>query len=258
MTTSAPPGVGYVTGAGSGMGRLAAQRMAHAGLHVAAIDVNAPGLEETARGNDRISPFVLDVVDTQAVAANVRAVEASLGPIDRAFVAAGILRTVRLVDQPVEDVLHIMDVNYRGLVNATKAILPGMLARGRGDLVLFASMAGWVPAPLFGAYNASKHAVVAFSEVLAHEIRGSGVRMCCVCPPVVDTPMVSPQNAPAKALRHWALPAISPAQVLDAIERDLGRGCLFCFPDARSRLSWRGRRFVPRLVWSFIEYVEGA
>lgn len=258
MTASTTSGVGYVTGAGSGMGRLAAQRMAHAGLRVAAIDVNEPGLAETARGRDGIETFALDVVDTQAVADNVGAVETTLGPIDRAFVAAGILRTVRLVDQPTEDVLRIMDVNYRGLVNTTKAILPGMLARGRGDLVLFASMAGWVPAPLFGAYNASKHAVVAFAEVLADEIRGSGVRLCCVCPPVVDTPMVAPQNASAKALRHWALPAISAAQVLDAIERDLGRGRLFCFPDSRSRLSWRGRRFVPRLVWSFIRYVEGA
>ena len=96
-------------------------------------------------------------------------------------------------------------------------------------------MAGWAPAPLFGAYNASKHAVVAFSEVLAHEIRDTGVRLCCVCPPPVDTPMIAPGNAPAKSLRHRVLSPISAAQVLDAIERDLGRDRLFCFPDLPQR-----------------------
>ncbi|MCU0670648.1 MAG: SDR family oxidoreductase, partial [Myxococcota bacterium] len=168
---SAGAQVVYVTGAGSGIGRLAAQRLADTGAHVAAIDVNEAGLAATAKGRDGIHVFALDVTDTRAVEENVRSVEASLGPIDRAIVAAGILRTVRLVDQPTDEILRIMDVNYRGLVNAAKAVLPGMLARRRGDLVLFASMAGWAPAPLFGAYNASKHAVVAFSDVLAHEIR---------------------------------------------------------------------------------------
>lgn len=247
----------YVTGAGSGMGRLAAQRMAEAGAQVAAIDVNEAGLKETAQGRSGVHPFVLDVVDTQAVERNMREVEASLGPIDRVFVAAGILRTVRLLDQPTEEILRVMDVNYRGLVNVAKATLPGMLARRRGDLVLFASMAGWAPAPLFGAYNASKHAVVAFSEVLERELRGSGVRLCCVCPPLVDTPMIAPGNASAKTLRHRSLPPISASQVLDAIERDLGRGRLFCFPDLRSEISWRVRRFAPRLLWSFLERVEG-
>jgi NAD(P)-dependent dehydrogenase (short-subunit alcohol dehydrogenase family) len=254
---SAAAQVVYVTGAGSGIGRLAAQRLADAGAHVAAIDVNEAGLADTARGRDGIHVFALDVTDTRAVEENVRSVEASLGPIDRAFVAAGILRTVRLVDQPTDEILRIMDVNYRGLVNAAKAVLPGMLARRRGDLVLFASMAGWAPAPLFGAYNASKHAVVAFSDVLAHEIRDTGVRLCCVCPPSVDTPMIAPANAPAKSLRHRVLSPISAAQVLDAIERDLARGRTFCFPDLRSEVSWRVRRFAPRLLWWFLERVEG-
>lgn len=247
----------YVTGGGSGIGRLAAQRMADEGAQVAAIDRNEAGLAETALGRSTIHPFVLDVVDTHAVAANVRDVEAALGPIDRAYVAAGILRTERLLTQPTEEILRIMDVNYRGLVNVAKAVLPGMIARGRGELVLFASMAGWAPAPLFGAYNASKHAVVAFSEVLAHELQGSGVRLCCVCPPPVDTPMIAPGRVSAKSLQHWALPPISAAQVLDAIERDLGRGRLFCFPDFRSQISWRVRRFAPRLLWSFLERAEG-
>jgi len=250
--------VAYVTGAGSGMGRLAAQRMADAGFRVAAVDVNEAGLADTAKGRDNILAFPLDVSDTRGALENVRAVEASLGPIDRAFVAAGILRTVRLLDQPTEDILRVMDVNYRGLVNVAKALLPGMLARRRGDLVLFASTAGWAPGPLFGAYNASKHAVVAFSEVLSHELRGSGVRLCCVCPPVVDTPMIAPANAQAKSLRHWALTPIPAARVLDSIERDLDRGRLFCFPDSTSRITWRVRRFAPRLLWWFLERVERA
>ena len=247
----------YVTGSGSGMGRLAAQRMADAGAQVAAIDVNEAGLKQTALGRSGIHRFVLDVADTRAVEANVREVEASLGPIHRVYAAAAILKTELLLAQTTADIFHIMDVNYRGVVNVAKAILPGMLARGRGDLIHFASLAGWAPAPLFGAYCASKHAVVAFSEVLAHENRGRGVRFSCVCPPAVETPMIAATKVDSKALRHPRLPPITPEAVLDAIERDLERGRLFCFPDRKSRISWRLRRFAPRLLWAAAHRMEG-
>ena len=77
-----------------------------------------------------------------------------------------------------------------GTVHVVKATLPGMLKRHSGDLVLFASLAGWLPSSRFGAYSATKFAVVAFGETLAHENAGSGVRFLCVCPPIVDTPLL--------------------------------------------------------------------
>jgi NAD(P)-dependent dehydrogenase (short-subunit alcohol dehydrogenase family) len=83
----------FVTGAGSGMGRLAAQRMADAGARVAAVDVNTAGLAATAEGREHIHTWRLDVTDNEAVLATVKEVEDRLGPIDRVYNAAAIMPT---------------------------------------------------------------------------------------------------------------------------------------------------------------------
>jgi NAD(P)-dependent dehydrogenase (short-subunit alcohol dehydrogenase family) len=247
--------VGLITGAGSGMGRLAAQRLAREGAKVAALDVNEAGLAETARGHEGIAAYGVDVTDARSVADVVARAERELGPIDRVLNAAAIMPTGYLLDQEAATVKRIMDINYGGTVNVTYAVLPGMLQRGRGDFVNFASVAGWMPTLHFGAYNASKFAVVAFTEVLHHENRGRGVRFACVCPPPVATPLLDQAKSQPKVLAQ--LPAIQPEVVLDAIERDLERGRLMVFPD---RIAWGDllvRRFVPSLLWWNVLRVEG-
>ena len=92
----------FVTGGGSGMGRLAVQRMADAGARVAAVDVSEAGLEETAAGREGIHTWRLDVTDNQAVLATVKEVEDRLGPIDRVYNAAAIMPTAPLMEQDVE------------------------------------------------------------------------------------------------------------------------------------------------------------
>jgi NAD(P)-dependent dehydrogenase (short-subunit alcohol dehydrogenase family) len=245
----------FVTGGGSGMGRLAARRMADAGAKVAAIDVNEAGLAETAEGREAIRTWHLDVTDNQAVLATVKEVEDRLGPIDRVYNAAAIMPTGLLMEQDTETILRIMEVDYNGVVHVTKAILPGMLQRRRGDLINFASIAGWGPTLHFGAYNAAKFAVVAFSEVLYHENRGKGVRIIAVCPPPVDTPLLDQAISKPKVLEMGR--PIPPSEVLDAIERDLAKGKPFCFPNNQTKLAWIMRRFAPGLVWSWVHRIEG-
>jgi len=247
----------FVTGAASGMGRLAAQRMAELGAQVAAIDVNAEGLAAVAGGHDRIHAHTLDVTDTAAVESTVRKVESTLGPIDRVYNAAAIMPTGLLVEQSTTDILRIMDVDYGGVVNVCKATLPGMLERGRGELVNFASIAGWSPAMHFGAYNAAKFAVVAFTEVLYHENRNRGVRFCCVCPPPVDTPLLDQAKSKPKILDEPGLAPIPPDKVLDAIEQSLVRGQLMCFPNRRTHFAQILRRLFPGLVWAGVHRIEG-
>jgi short-subunit dehydrogenase len=130
-----------------------------------------------------------------------------------------------------------------------------MLERGRGDLINFASIAGWGPTLHFGAYNAAKFAVVAFSEVLHHENRGKGVRIIAVCPPPVATPLLEQATSKPKVLELGK--PIPPGDVLDAIERDLAKGKAFCFPNAQTKLAWILRRLAPGLVWSWVHRVEG-
>jgi NAD(P)-dependent dehydrogenase (short-subunit alcohol dehydrogenase family) len=247
--------VALVTGAASGMGRLSARRLAAAGAQVAALDVNEAGLRETRGEQAAIHPTVVDVTDARAVAEAVRAIETRLGPVDRVMNAAAIMPTERLMNQDADLINRIMAINYGGTVNVTMAVLPGMLARGRGDLVNFASVAGWLPTLHFGAYNASKFAVVAFTEVLYHENRGRGVRFACVCPPPVATPLLDQAKSQPKILAE--LPPIPPERVLDAIERDLERGRLMVYPDRNAAASVWMRRHLPRFTWWNVHRVEG-
>jgi len=247
--------IALVTGAGSGMGRLATRQLAEAGARIAALDVNEAGLTETARDLPDVHPYPLDVTDEQGVAEVVRRIEGELGPVDRVMNAAAIMPTGLIADQDARLVNRIMEINYCGTVNVTMATLPGMLARGRGDLINFASIAGWLPAMHFGAYNASKFAVVAFTEVLYHENRNRGVRFACVCPPPVATPLLDQAKSQPKVLE--GLPPIPPEKVLAAIERGLDRGRLMIYPDSTSAITQRLRRFFPNMMWRGAHRTEG-
>lgn len=248
--------VALVTGAASGMGRVAARWLAEAGALVAAVDQNDEGLRETARGHAGIRCYPLDVSDGPGVRELVARVESELGPLDRVMNAAAIMPTGFLLDMDVEQVHRVMDVNYRGTVNFSFATLPGMLARGRGELVNFASILGWVPNLHFGAYAASKFAVVAFTEILHHEVRGRGVRVLCACPGKVDTPLLEQAKSNPKLLRTGARP-IAPERAIDAIERALAAGRCFAFTDWQSRAGFTLRRFLPKLMWSIGHRAEG-
>jgi len=247
--------VAFITGAGSGMGRLAAQQLADAGVSVAALDVNEAGLRETASNRASIRTWTLDVTDARAVASVVKEVESELGPVDRVYNAAAIMPTARLIEEDIDEIHRVMEINYGGVVNVAMATLPGMVERGRGDLINFASMAGWIPLLHFGAYNASKFAVVAFTEVLFHENRGKGVRIACVCPPPVATPLLDQAISKPKVLEE--MPPLAPQEVLDAIESSLDAGRLWVFPGRGTSVSWRMRRWMPNLLWRRVHKVEG-
>jgi NAD(P)-dependent dehydrogenase (short-subunit alcohol dehydrogenase family) len=234
------------------MGQLAARRLAAAGASVAAVDVDGNGLAVTASRAPTMRPWVCDVTDDAAVERVVKEAEAAFGPVARVVHAAGICLPGALAEQGVEEIERTIDVNYLGTVRVVKAVLPGMLERRRGDVVLFASLAGWLPSPRLGAYAASKHAVVAFAEVLAYENRGSGVRVACVCPAIVDTPMVDGIRA-RDELALGGQDGIEPGVVLDAVERSLQAAELFVLPDRGTKTVWRTRRFAPRLIWRRIE-----
>lgn len=247
----------FVTGAGSGMGRLAARNMAAAGAKVAALDVNEVGLAETAAGHNSIRSFIVDVTDAAHVAEVVRETEAEMGPIARVYNAAAIMPLGPLLEQDTAVIHKIMAINYGGVVNVAKATLPPMLERGSGDMILFASMAGWLPAIYIGAYNASKFAVVAFSEVLYHENRNRGVRFACVCPPPVNTPLLAQGRATVWPKLLDEAPPIEPQEVLDDIDRVLADGTFWVFPGKGTKIGWLMRRFAPGLLWKRIHKLEG-
>ncbi len=249
--------VAFITGGGSGMGRLAARDLARAGKTIVALDVNEDGLAETAEGFENIHVLPLDVTNAAAVEAAAKQVESDIGPIDRVYNAAAIMPLGKLLDQDLDTIHRIMAINYNGLVNVTRFTLPRMLERGRGDFINFASMAGWTPTIYMGAYNASKFAVVAFSEVLYHENREKGVRFACVCPPPVATPLLQQGRDTVWPKLLDEAPAIEAHTVLEEIEVALEADRFWVFPGRGTALLWRMRRFVPDVIWKRVHKVEG-
>jgi NADP-dependent 3-hydroxy acid dehydrogenase YdfG len=247
----------FITGAGSGMGQMAARLFAEQGYSVAALDVNEKGLLETAENHQNIRTFNTDVTDYDAVVSVVDETEAKLGPIKRVYNAAAIMPLGKVVDQDVEIFHRVMDINYKGVVNVSKAVMPRLLERNEGELVNFASLAGWMPILYMAAYNASKFAVVAFTEVLAHEHTDSNVKVLCVCRPPVKTPLLNQARDTVWPKVFDQTDAIEPQDVLAAIERAIARDELFVFPGKKTRMAQRMRRWFPNLIWKNVHQTEG-
>lgn len=247
-----------ITGGGSGMGREAARRFATQGASVALFDVDANGMEETAAGFDNIRQWSVDVTDFGAVREAVEQVRESLGAVDKLYNAAAIMPFGKLLEQDNAIIHKQMAINYGGLVNITQSVLPDMVARGRGDFVSFASLAGWIPMLKTGAYTATKFAVRAFTETLYHENRDCGVRFACVCPPAVATPLLKQgQESDWPKMLDQTGDPIDPKTVIDAIEDCLDRDRFFVYPTRDAKIGVLMRRFFPGLIWKQVHKVEG-
>jgi NAD(P)-dependent dehydrogenase (short-subunit alcohol dehydrogenase family) len=254
--------VALVTGGGSGMGRIYARRMADAGAQVAIVDINEAGLAETRDGRPNLHPYVADVTDAARIAEVVAAVEGVHGALDRVVHAAAIMpASPVLADDPAR-VKRLMTVNYEGTVNLIYATVPAMVARGRGDFIVFSSVAAYALTPNLGAYCASKAAISALVEVLIRENEGSGVRIHLTCPPMVDTPLLrqaldtTPPRSLQKGLDRKL--AADPHDVVDAIEKAIDKGQTISFPSRMARGLYGLRRLSPALLWRVILREERA
>lgn len=248
-----------ITGGGSGMGREAARRFAGRGANVALFDVSEAGMAETGEGFDNVRGWSVDITNFEAVKAAVADVEAAFGPVTKLYNCAAIMPFGILLEQDNGIIHKQMDINYGGLVNITQAVLPGMVQRGSGDFVSFASMAGWIPMLKTGAYTATKFAVRAFTETLWHENINSGVRFACVCPPAVQTPLLKQgkESDWPRMLDGEQGEPIQPSEVIDAIEATLDKGKFFVFPTRDAKIGVFMRRLFPGLIWKQVHQVEG-
>lgn len=242
--------VALVTGAASGMGQLAARRLAAAGTRVAAVDRDEEGLAVTALRSPNMATFVCDVTDPDAIQDVVTSVVDDLGPVDQLIHAAGICRIGAALDQPLTEFSKVFDVNLFGTVNVTRAVVPVMVRRGSGSVVLFGSLAGWLPSPKLAAYCASKFAVTAYAEVLFEELHATGVRITCICPSEVDTPLARDVREIDSSVLGNNRPT-SPETVVDRVEAVLAQPNppLFVFPGIAAPVV-KVRRWLPELLRS--------
>ncbi|WP_205695875.1 SDR family oxidoreductase [Conexibacter sp. SYSU D00693] len=182
-----------ITGAGSGMGRALALRMAARGCPVALADWHEEQLEETAA--QCAGPVLhrrLDVRDRQGVMAFAADVaQWAPAPIGAVVNNAGVTVAQSVAGASPEDDEWVVDVNFGGVVHGTRAFLPILLDQGSGTIANTSSVFGLIGFPNQSAYCASKHAVRGFTEALRHELRGTGVRATTIHPGGVKTNIVA-------------------------------------------------------------------
>jgi len=251
------PKVAVVTGGASGMGRIITLRMAKRGTKVAILDMNDEGLANTAKESANITAYKCDTSDLAQVKNVVEKITKELGAIDRLVQCAAIMPTAKLMDQPSELINKMMAINYGGTVNMTKTILPSMYERKTGEVVIFGSIAGSIPAPDIGAYAASKAATNMYGETLIEENRGRvGVHILLVQPPMVNTPLLkqATDNSNPKNIRDSIEKnrLADPNFIIDEIEKGLQEKVEILLPGAEAKILVWLRRFSPRLVWKLV------
>ena len=180
----------WITGASSGIGEALAYAFAARGAVLVLSARRVADLERVAAacaGSPRVEVVPLDVAGYAGLAGVAKDVERKLGRVDILVNNAGISQRGRVKDTRLEVDERIMAVNYLGAVALTKAVLPGMLVRGRGHFVVVSSVVGKFSSPLRSSYAASKHALHGFFDALRAEEYAQGIGVTIVCPGQIKT-----------------------------------------------------------------------
>lgn len=184
--------VALVTGAAGGIGRAIALRLADEGVGVAATDLDESAVREVARvAKGMVLAVRLDVTDEATIRDAVEECERALGPLDVLVNNAGWDKVEPFVESTVATWDRLIAINLKGPLLCTRAVLDGMIARGRGRIVSIASDAGRVGSSGEAVYSAAKAGVIGFTKTLARELAKSGITVNAVCPGPTDTPLLS-------------------------------------------------------------------
>jgi 3-oxoacyl-[acyl-carrier protein] reductase len=188
-----------VTGGASGIGAALARSFAEAGGSSAILDVvRSPGLPAG------VSQHVVDVSDRDAVFAAVEEIVVAHGRIDSLVCAAAVQPRTDVSTMDPEEWRHTLAVNLDGVVWACQAVLPHMIDRGHGSIVVFASGLAHMGRAQASAYAASKGALISFAKSLAAEVAPHRIRVNTVFPGVIDTPQFRAANPDGPERAHWA------------------------------------------------------
>lgn len=185
--------VAVITGAGSGIGRSLAVKLAERGARLALSDIDTAGVADTASRCEKLGaqavPFELDVADRAAVYAHADDVKAQFGAVNLVVNNAGVGLGANVIDMDWDDFEWLMGINFWGVTYGTKAFLPHLIESGDGHLVNVSSVFGLVGVPSQSAYNAAKFAVRGFTEALRQEMRAGKypVGVTCVHPGGIKT-----------------------------------------------------------------------
>lgn len=243
MTTDAPVAAAaasvLVTGASKGIGEATALRLAGAGWQVfAGVRREADGEALQQRGGEAVVPVLLDVTDSEQIAAAAEVMREATGGVLHGVVNnAGMAVAGPLEFLPPESLRRQLDVNVVGQVAVTQAVLP-MIRAARGRIVMIGSIAGRSALPFVGPYSASKFALEAIADTLRVELMPWGVHVSLIEPGVIATPIWQTSIDAALAMLEDAAPVVMEyyGERLGAIRRRAERGTGGMSPDVVARV----------------------
>jgi NAD(P)-dependent dehydrogenase (short-subunit alcohol dehydrogenase family) len=187
--------IAVVTGAAGVIGSATMGLLAERGARIVAVDRRREDVEAAIKelpASAEALGVAADVREEDEVAGYVRAALDRFGTIDVFYNNAGVEGEIKPITQyPLETFRRVLDVNVVGVFLGMKHVLPVMLKQNKGSIINTASIAGLVGSPQIAVYSASKHAVVGLTKSVAWECTGTGVRVNCVCPGLIDSRMLS-------------------------------------------------------------------
>jgi len=245
--------IAVVTGAARGIGRQISEDLIARGYHVVIGDLDlAQTTQTTTELGDAATAVRLDVTDGALIRSTIDRIESDLGPIELWVNNAGIMPTGLFVDQRPAVLRATIDIDYAAVVDATRAILPLMIERGEGTIVNIASATGIKPLAGLAVYSATKAAIIAFSEVLRRELRGTGVQVSVIAPNLVTTALGAGITPPALT------GSVNAVTVSRAVMRAIDRGTFLTVVPRRLAPLLRLSASLPITVRDWLDDVAGS
>jgi 3-dehydrosphinganine reductase len=245
----------YITGGSSGIGLALAHFYAQRGDDIVLLARDQEKLDAAVISCKSMSVNVsqvikgksLDVTAYHSLPAAMEEVVARDGLPDLLILCAGVAGNKTFLDTSAAEFDRIVDINLAGSREVARAILPGMLQRGSGQVAFVSSMAGLVGLYGYGAYSASKFAVTGFVQALRQELAGSGVSVHLICPPEVNTPMIAAESqasVPQTRFLKDLLGTMEPEVAAIKIARGISKHKAVVIPGVRaSMMVWVARHF---------------
>ncbi|MEQ9553042.1 MAG: SDR family oxidoreductase [Coleofasciculus sp. G3-WIS-01] len=182
-----------ITGASSGIGKATALAFAKAGIDLALVSRSQDKLEAVAtavrEAGVKAKPYLLDLNQLDQVKTKIEAIAAEFASLDILVNNAGMGYTGTLMETPLADWQHVLDLNLTSVWQCILGVLPTMRLQQQGTIINVASIAGLQPFPGWGAYNVSKAGLIALGKTLAAEERAYGIRVVTLTPGAVNTPI---------------------------------------------------------------------
>lgn len=178
-----------VTGASSGIGKEVALRLLQSGAKVSLVSRHPDHIQGELLTGSNAKSYAIDLGDISQVATKMRAIVEDMGGVDILINNAGMAYIGELIDMPLTEWQKLLDLNLTSVFQSLQAVLPTMRSQKSGTIINVASIAGKQGFPNWGAYCASKFALLGLTQAIAAEEQPHGIRIMSICPGSVDTPL---------------------------------------------------------------------